>query len=268
MQSTKSDILRLAESDFIRWLRAGLLQIPHLTSAPLDKTDLLVQMPAKYARVTDKGQTVVALIDEIVSISKLTPELTREFTARLHNLGESWLPISYHPEWQPELAQRTIVTTVTAVTAEPVGRETLASLDSHEEAASSKKEDSSEVPDTPEQEQPQSPGSEGRGEHGLPLSEMEEQPLVAQALGAMVFEPSDLSPVQTNMGVQLPDTTVDEQRSHDGASTSKAPGGSSTPKTDKKRTTAVRTKQAQSSLLPGPGSDADERQGRNEGMHD
>ena len=145
VQSRKSDILRLAEPDFIKWLRAGLLQIPRSSSIPPNETDVLVQVPVKYGRLVDKGQTFVALIDEIVGVSKLTPDLTREFSARLRNLGEAWLPISYHPEWLSELVK------TTNMPVEPAGENAVPPPDSYGEAAAIEQKGTLDLSDTTEE---------------------------------------------------------------------------------------------------------------------
>jgi len=263
VHSTKSNILRLAEPDFIKWLRAGLLQIPHPTSAPADKTDVMVQLPAKYGRLVDKGQTFVALIDEILGVSKLTPDLTREFNARLRNLGEAWLPISYHPEWLSELVK------TTNLPVEPADEKTVPPLDSYGAMAAVEKEGVSDLPDTTEQDQRLSCGSDDGGEHRISSPISEEQPIVAHTLDdALAIQSSNSPPTQTGEGPSLPHTTAEEQVNPDEVSASRGRKRSSVAKTDKGGTTASPAKQAQASLLSGPNGDAGDRLSQSEDVHD
>jgi hypothetical protein len=263
VQSTRSDILRLAESDFIRWLRAGLLQIPHPTSTPADKIDVLVQVPVKYVRFVDKGQALVVLIDEVVGVSKLTPDLTREFNARLRNLGEAWLPISYHSEWLSELVK------TTNIPVELASGKAVPSLDGSGETAAVKKEGALDLPDTTGQDQRLSCGSDDGGEHRIVSPASEEQPIVAHTLDdALAIQPLNSPPVQASEGSSSPHTTVEEQVNPDGVSASKGRKRSSVAKTDKGGTTDNRAKQAQSSLLPAPNGCAGDRQGQSEDVHD
>lgn len=263
MQSTKSDILRLAESDFIKWLRAGLIQIPRPSSIPLDKTDVLVQVPAKYGRLVEKDQTFVALIDEVVGVSKLTPDLTREFNARLRNLGEAWLPISHHPEWLSELV------TTTNMPVEPAGEKAAPPLDSCGETAAVKEEGTLDLPDTTGQDQRLSSGSDDDSEHRISSPASGEHPIVAQTPNdALAVQPSTLLPVQGSEGLASPPTTVEKQVKPDEVSASTARKRSSVAKTDKGGTTSSRAKQAQSSLLPAPNGRAGDRQGQSEDVHD
>ena len=263
MQPAKSDILRLAESDFIKWLRAGLLQIPRPTTIPPDETDVLIQVPAKYGRLVDKGQTLVALIDEIVGVSKLTPDLTRELSARLRNLGEAWLPVSYHPEWLSEPSK------TTNMPVEPAGEKVVLPLDSYSEVAAVRQKGALDSPDTTGQNQCPSRSSDGDGEHRISSPASEEQPSVAQTPDdALALQPSNLPLVQASEGLSLPHTTVEEPVKPDGVSAPKGRKRSSVTKTDKGEKTTTRVKQAQSSWLPGPNDDAGDRQSQSEDTHD
>ena len=153
-----------------------------------------------------KARRLVALIDEVVGVSKLTPDLTREFSARLRNLGEAWLPISYHPEWLSELVQ------TTNIPVKPAGEKAVPPSDSYAEMAEVKKEGALDLPDTTGQDPRLSRGSDSGDEHETSSPASEEQPVVAQTPdGALAVQPSNLLPVQGNEGTALPHTTVEEQ---------------------------------------------------------
>lgn len=263
VHSTKSDILRLAEPDFIKWLRAGLLQIPHPTSAPADKTDVMVQLPAKYGRLVDKGQTFVALIDDILGVSKFTPDLTREFNARLRNLGEAWLPVSYHPEWLSEVVK------TTNLPVEPADEKTVPPLDSYDETAAIKKEGTLDLPDTTRQDKCLSCGSDDGGEHRISSPISEEQPIVAHTPDdALAVQLSNSPPTQAGEGPSLTHTAAEDQKNPDVVSASKGRKRSSVAKTDKRGTTGNSAKQAHTPLLSGSNDAAGDRLSQSEDTHD
>ncbi|MHB1414445.1 MAG: hypothetical protein ACYC1C_04265 [Chloroflexota bacterium] len=59
----------------------------------------LVELPAKYGRRLMEGHTPLALVDEIRTVSLTTRDLTSQWSARMANLGEGWLPFLFQEGW-------------------------------------------------------------------------------------------------------------------------------------------------------------------------
>lgn len=245
----------------MRWLRTGLLQIPYLANTPLDKTDVLVQIPTKYGRLLDKNHALVALIDEVIGISKLTPDLTHEFSARLRNLGESWLPISYRAEWLSEIV----------AAKEPVisaGEETPPHRDNYGTDAAVKREDTLDLFRPPGQDQSISHAPDKNVDLEAPPSVFNEQSPATESHSpndALAPQSSNAPSVQANGGLALPTPPNERQTKQDETPGLKGRKRSSAVTTEKKAMIASSARKTQSSLLPGGDSTSDQH---SEDAHD
>lgn len=94
MTDSKTPILRMSRATFNDWLRSGVWPLPLAESATTDD-DVIVQLLPKYAQFVASGRPVAALIDEVVAVAQLTPELTSNLGMWLQNLGEPWLPVRF-----------------------------------------------------------------------------------------------------------------------------------------------------------------------------
>lgn len=93
-----------------QWVIAGVRQmcardmIPPsgdvtLSSASSDGPLIAIQLPAKYCRLLAESDGIPVLADEIIAVSLATRDLTAEWQIRMRNLGVTWVPFRFNPEW-------------------------------------------------------------------------------------------------------------------------------------------------------------------------
>jgi hypothetical protein len=102
-------VVRLQAHEFQQWLMSGVRRLTtencwtcvrdSAQPATVDTGDwIYVALPLKYVAPINTDHGVYALIDDVHQISCADDEQTGELRARLHTLGETWLPIMFSPE--------------------------------------------------------------------------------------------------------------------------------------------------------------------------
>lgn len=129
MTDSNAPSLRMSRSTFNDWLRSGVRPLPLIEPAPADD-DVIVQLLPKYAPFVASGRPVTALIDEVVAVAQLTPELTSSLGIWLRNLGEPWLPVRFFACENSDLP-----VTHAAAPAEPLAPEPLSAAVGYSEPA-------------------------------------------------------------------------------------------------------------------------------------
>lgn len=87
-----SQIWRIQQQDFLTWLRCGVAALSLSSGAAQDDDDIYICLPGKYGPALKQRTSVLTLIDELKAVSLHTPSATTEFSVRLRNLNEGWLP--------------------------------------------------------------------------------------------------------------------------------------------------------------------------------
>lgn len=124
MTDSKAPILRMSRSTFNDWLRNGVWLLPLIESALADD-DVLVQLLPKYSQFVVSNGAVAALIDEVVAVAQLTPELTSNLGSWLRNLGEPWLPVRHFAFENPDSSVTHPAAFVGPLAPEPISEATV-----------------------------------------------------------------------------------------------------------------------------------------------
>lgn len=106
-------VVQMNQETFETWVKYGItliaredIRVPSAlvpgtsaTGGQLDNRPFLVGLPGKYARALSRCESVWALLDEVFAISLPTESRTDEWRIRMENLGETWIPFAFQPEW-------------------------------------------------------------------------------------------------------------------------------------------------------------------------
>lgn len=124
-------VVRLSAHEFDRWLISGVCRLtithqwPNEESFAQTKPEdydswVFVALPSKYSTRLNTEHGINALIDDALQISCVGNEQTDELRARLHTLGETWLPIEFLPDVVTPRPQRLMGTGLPEVASAPM----------------------------------------------------------------------------------------------------------------------------------------------------